>query len=50
MIETSPGVYDFSGNNNLTHFINIAQEEGLLVIIRVGPFIDAERDMVRDEI
>ena len=45
-MERTPGVYDFSGNNNITRFINEAMEEGLLVIIRVGPFIDAEVDMV----
>ncbi|KAI2809669.1 Beta-galactosidase-1-like protein [Blomia tropicalis] len=44
-VERTPGVYDFSGNNNITRFINEAMEEGLLVIIRVGPFIDAEVDM-----
>ena len=44
--EPSPGEYDFTGDNNITEFIKIAQEEDLMVIVRVGPFIDAERDMV----
>ncbi|XP_049781675.1 beta-galactosidase-like isoform X1 [Schistocerca cancellata] len=40
-----PGEYIFSGDLDLLHFIDIAQEEGLLVILRVGPYICAERDM-----
>jgi len=43
--EPQPGNYDFGGFNNLTKFIETAQEQDLLVIIRPGPFIDAERDM-----
>lgn len=41
LIEPKPGVFDFSGNNNITHYIQIAQEEGLLVILRPAPFIDS---------
>ena len=37
--------YDFTGNNDILRFIKEAQEEGLLVILRVGPYICAERDM-----
>lgn len=44
--EPHPGVYDFEGINNITRFLTEAQEEGLLVILRVGPYICAERDMV----
>ena len=40
--ETSPGVYDFSGDRNLTHFLQLAQDNDLLVILRPGPYIDAE--------
>lgn len=43
--EPSPGHYDFEGQNNLVEFINLAQKEDLLVILRVGPYICAERDM-----
>ncbi|XP_068220921.1 beta-galactosidase-like [Palaemon carinicauda] len=43
--EPEPGEYDFSGILNLVKFVEIAQEEDLLVIMRPGPFIDAERDM-----
>ena len=40
--ETSPGTYDFSGDRNVTQFLQLAQDNGLLVILRPGPFIDAE--------
>jgi beta-galactosidase len=38
--------YNFDGNLNLVEFIELAQKNNLLVILRPGPFIDAERDMV----
>ncbi|MBS1681257.1 MAG: beta-galactosidase [Bacteroidetes bacterium] len=41
--ETAPGVWDFkTGNKNLREFIIQAQEEGLLVILRPGPYVCAE--------
>ena len=41
--ETAPGVWDFkSGNRNVAEYIKIAQEEGLLVILRPGPYVCAE--------
>jgi beta-galactosidase len=40
--ETSPGVYDFSGNNDVAEFIREAQHEGLYVILRPGPYACAE--------
>ncbi|KAK3907589.1 Beta-galactosidase, partial [Frankliniella fusca] len=43
--EPSPGRYDMVGEQNLMHFIQLAEEEGLLVNLRVGPYICAERDM-----
>ncbi|XP_068224951.1 beta-galactosidase-like [Palaemon carinicauda] len=43
--EPEPDVYDFSGMLDVEKFISTAQEEDLLVILRLGPFIDAERDM-----
>jgi beta-galactosidase len=43
--ETSPGVFDFhSGNHDLATFIRTAQEEGLWVILRPGPYVCAEWD------
>ncbi|KAL7637272.1 UNVERIFIED_CONTAM: hypothetical protein RMT77_011984 [Armadillidium vulgare] len=43
--EPEPGEYNFKGRFNLFQYLNIAHEEGLLVILRPGPYIDAERDM-----
>ncbi|XP_045106280.1 beta-galactosidase-like isoform X2 [Portunus trituberculatus] len=43
--EPEYGMYDFSGMKNLTKFLTIAQEEDLVVILRLGPYMDAERDM-----
>ena len=41
-----PDVYDFEDNLDVVKFIETAQEVGLLVIIRPGPYICAERDNV----
>jgi beta-galactosidase len=40
--EPTPGHYDFTGNNDLAAFIKAAQEEGLFVILRAGPYSCAE--------
>jgi beta-galactosidase len=40
--EPQPGVYDFSGNNDVVEFIREAQQEGLYVILRPGPYACAE--------
>ena len=42
--EPEPGVYDFSGNNDVAEFIREAQQEGLYVILRPGPYVCAEWD------
>jgi beta-galactosidase len=42
MQEPRPGVYDFSGNRDLADFVRMAQEEGLYVILRPGPYACAE--------
>ncbi|MDP4209049.1 MAG: beta-galactosidase [Bacteroidota bacterium] len=40
---TAPGVWDFkTGNRNLAEYIRTAQEEGLFVILRPGPYVCAE--------
>ena len=36
--EPKPGMYDFSGNNDLAAFVKMAQEEGLHVLLRAGPY------------
>lgn len=40
--EPRPGVYDFSGNLDIAEFIREAQQEGLYVILRPGPYACAE--------
>src|SRR5579863_1540562 len=40
--EPSPGVFDFSGQNDIAEFIREAQQEGLFVILRPGPYVCAE--------
>ncbi len=42
--EPQSGVYDFSGNADVATFIRMAQEEGLYVILRPGPYSCAEWD------
>jgi beta-galactosidase len=40
---TAPGIWDFkTGNKNLVEYIKTAQEEGLFVILRPGPYVCAE--------
>ncbi|QNR85149.1 beta-galactosidase [Pedobacter riviphilus] len=41
--ETAPGVWDFkTGNRDIAEYIKTAQEEGLFVILRPGPYVCAE--------
>ena len=40
----SPGVYDFGGVRDMNEFLNMAQQAGLYVIARPGPYINAETD------
>jgi beta-galactosidase len=42
--ELQPGVFDFSGQKDIAEFVREAQEEGLLVILRPGPYVCAEWD------
>ncbi len=42
--EAESGVYDFSGNRDVAEFVREAQQEGLYVILRPGPYSCAERD------
>jgi len=34
--------YDFSGNLDFIKFLKIAQEQGLYVVLRIGPYVCAE--------
>lgn len=40
--EPEPGHYDFTGQNDVAEFIREAQQEGLYVILRPGPYVCAE--------
>src|SRR4051794_28518894 len=40
--EQQPGVYDFTGDNDVAEFVREAQQEGLYVILRPGPYVCAE--------
>jgi beta-galactosidase len=42
--EPSPDQFDFSGQNDVAEFIREAQQEGLFVILRPGPYVCAEWD------
>ena len=43
--EPWPGVYDFSGQNDVAEYIREAQQEGLNLILRPGPYVCAEWDL-----
>jgi beta-galactosidase len=43
--EPQPGQYDFSGQYDVAAFIKAAQEEGLYIILRSGPYACAEWDL-----
>lgn len=43
--EPEPGQFNWAGDADLVNFLNIAQEEDLLVLLRPGPYICAERDL-----
>jgi len=42
--EAEPGKFDFSGQNDIAEFVREAQQEGLFVILRPGPYVCAEWD------
>lgn len=43
--EQKPGVFDFTGPNDVAAFCRLAQKHGLYVILRPGPYVCAEWDM-----
>ena len=45
--EPQPQKYDFTAQQNLSSFLMTAQEAGLLVILRAGPYICGEWEYVR---
>lgn len=42
--EREPGVFDFSGPADVAEFVKLAQQEGLFVFLRPGPYVCAEYD------
>jgi beta-galactosidase len=42
--ERTPDSYDFTGENDIAHFIRLAQRNELHVILRPGPYVCAEWD------
>ena len=45
--EPEPGQFDFEGALDFAEYFRLAQKHGLVVIARLGPFINAEVDKVR---
>ena len=43
--EPRPGAFDFSGQNDIAEYIREAQQEGLNVILRPGPYVCAEWEL-----
>jgi len=41
-VEPRPGQFDFNGDNDVAAFVRMAQNEGLDVILRPGPYVCAE--------
>ncbi len=42
--ESRPGKFDFSGENDLRHFVKLAHEAGLWCVLRVGPYVGGRLD------
>ncbi|EUC55104.1 glycoside hydrolase family 35 protein [Rhizoctonia solani AG-3 Rhs1AP] len=42
LTEGKPGVLNFEGHRSVTKFLDVAQSVGILVIVRPGPYINAE--------
>ncbi|HTS29241.1 MAG TPA: beta-galactosidase family protein [Bryobacteraceae bacterium] len=43
--EATPGKFDFSGELDIAEYVRTAQQEGLWVILRPGPYVCAEWDL-----
>lgn len=43
--ETTPGQYDFSGQNDIAEFIRLCTKHDMKVILRPGPYVCAEWEM-----
>ncbi|MFK7759136.1 MAG: beta-galactosidase [Phycisphaerales bacterium] len=45
LIEPRPGSYDFTGNNDIKHFLTLLAKHNMYAILRPGPFIGAGWDL-----
>lgn len=43
-IEPTEGSWDFEGRNDIARFVRLAQQEGLYVVLRPGPYICGEHE------
>ena len=43
--ETRPGQFDFAGENDLRHFIQLIDKAGMYAVLRIGPFIGSGYDL-----
>mgnify|MGYP000263821295 CR=1 FL=1 len=43
--EARPGQFDFKGENDIRHFIELVGQAGMYCILRPGPFVDCGTDM-----
>ncbi len=43
--EQQEGQFDFTGNNDIAAFVRLAQQNGMYVIVRPGPYVCAEWEM-----
>ena len=43
--EQQEGVFDFTGNNDIRAFVKLAQQNGMYIIVRPGPYVCAEWEM-----
>lgn len=42
--EPYEGLWDFNGQNDIFHFLNLANSTGFVVVLRPGPYVCAEHD------
>lgn len=43
-IQPSPDTWDFTGRNNVAEYFRIAQEVGLNIVLRAGPYVCGEHE------
>lgn len=43
--ESRPGQYDFTGENDLRHFLSLVKQAGMFAVLRVGPYVGQGFDL-----